>query len=347
MSGRDAEPVVSVVLPVRNGAATLARAVESVRAQTFAAWELVIVDDGSTDGTAEIAAAAARADARVRVVRPAAGEAGVVAAYAAGIAAARGRFVARIDADDEAHPERLAEQTAFLERAGHGGIGVVGSLVAFGGDRDAQAGYAHHVDWTNTLVTPEQIAAQRFVESPLVNPSAMFRRELWAAHGGCRDGDFPEDYELWLRWLDAGVRIAKVPRVLLTWHDAPTRLTRTDARYGPEAFFRVKACWIARELARSGGGRPVWVWGAGRHTRKRAAHLAAHGVTIAGYIDVDPKKLGRLGGTGAPVIGPDALPPAGEITVLGYVTTRGAREFCQALLDARGYAEGRDFWMCA
>jgi len=61
MSGRDAEPVVSVVLPVRNGAATLARAIASVRAQTLRAWELVLVDDGSTDGTAEIAAAAARA----------------------------------------------------------------------------------------------------------------------------------------------------------------------------------------------------------------------------------------------------------------------------------------------
>jgi len=63
MSGRDAEPVVSVVLPVRNGAATLARAIASVRAQTLRAWELVLVDDGSTDGTAEIAAAAARAGA--------------------------------------------------------------------------------------------------------------------------------------------------------------------------------------------------------------------------------------------------------------------------------------------
>ncbi len=355
MSGRDPEPVVSVVLPVRNGAATLARALESVRAQTFTAWELVVVDDGSTDGTADLAAAVARAERRARVLRPAAAGAGIVAALNTGIAAARGRWIARLDADDAMHPERLAAQVARGDGGADGAgsavrgeqVGLVSCLVEFGGDRAAQAGYALHVDWLNSLTTPEEIALNRFVEAPLAHPSVMFRRELAERLGGYRDGAFPEDYELWLRWLDAGVRMAKVPRVLTTWHDGPGRLSRTDPRYAPEAFFRLKAEWIARELARSGGGRPVWVWGAGRPTRKRAAALAAHGLTIAGYIDVDAKKLGRLGGTGVPVIGPEALPPAGEITVLGYVAARGARALCRAALAARGYAEGRDFWLCA
>ena len=190
------------------------------------------------------------------------------------------------------------------------------------------------------------MAVNRFVEQPVVNPSVLFRRELVARHGGYRDGDFPEDYELWLRWLDAGVRLAKVPRVLLTWHDAPTRLTRTDARYAPDAFFRVKAEWIARELARSGEGRDVWVWGAGRHTRKRAAGLERWGVRIAGYIDVDVKKTGRgIGGTGLPVIGERELPAPGKSVVLSYVTTRGARDYNRARLRERGYVEGHDFWM--
>jgi len=203
----------------------------------------------------------------------------------------------------------------------------------------------------------------RFIEAPLANPSAMFRRGLVAQLGGYRDGDFPEDYELWLRWLDAGVRIAKVPRLLLTWHDAPTRLTRTDARYSPEKFFRVKAEWIAREVRRiipnppSGERRvrdnapyprKIFVWGAGRHTRKRAAHLEAHGVQIVGYIDVDTKKTGRgIGGTGRPVLAPEKIPPPDEIFVLGYVTSRGAREFTRVELARRGFREGCDFLMCA
>jgi hypothetical protein len=234
-----------------------------------------------------------------------------------------------------------------LEAGENRDVGVAGCLVEFGGDRVARAGYALHVDWLNALVTPEEIARARFTEQPVANPSVLWRRELAERHGVFRAGDFPEDYELWLRWLDAGVRIAKVPQVLLTWHDAPTRISRTDARYAPEAFFRVKAEWVARELARSGNGRAVWVWGAGRHTRKRAAYLDKWGVRIAGYVDVDAKKIGRgIGGTGAPVIGVEALPAPGEIVVLSYVTTRGAREYNRARLVERGYVEGRDFWMC-
>jgi len=363
-------PLVSVVLPVRNAAATIGRAVASIRTQTLTDWELIVVDDGSADGTREIVRELARAEKRMIVLEQA--HAGVAVAANAGAAAARGEFIARMDADDVSHPERLAAQVAFLRAAENRDVGVVGCLVEYGGDRAANAGYARHVDWVNSLMTPEEIALNRFVEAPLANPSAMFRRGLVAQLGGYRDGDFPEDYELWLRWLDAGVRIAKVPRVLLTWHDAPTRLTRTDARYDAEKFFRVKAEWIAREVKRilnpprddSEARKPrmthgfmasefnslqkIFVWGAGRHTRKRAAHLEAHGVEIAGYIDVDVKKTGRgIGGTGRPVLALEKIPPPGEVFVLGYVTSRGAREFTRAELARRGFREGCDFLMCA
>ncbi|MEY4941391.1 MAG: hypothetical protein RIQ93_3126 [Verrucomicrobiota bacterium] len=337
-------PRVSVVLPVFNAAATVARAVESIRAQTWRDWELVVVNDGSTDATAARLDACAREDARVRIVtRP---HAGVANAANAGLAAAGGPLIARMDADDVAHPERLARQIALLE--GDATLGVASCRVEFGGDRAARTGYALHVDWLNSLVTPEEIALNRFVESPVANPSVLFRRELVERHGGFSDGDFPEDYELWLRWLDAGVRVAKTAETLLTWHDGPERISRTDPRYAPDAFFRVKAKWIARELKRSAAAREIFVWGAGRHTRKRAAHLTTHGVRIAGYIDVDAKKTGRgLGGTGVPVLAENALPPTGTIFVLSYVTTRGARDYNRRQLIARGYVEGRDFLMCA
>jgi glycosyltransferase involved in cell wall biosynthesis len=337
-------PAISVVLPVRDGAATLGRALASLRAQTWTDWELIAVDDGSTDATGALLAQAVRDDARVRVLS--CEREGIVVALNAGLAAARGEFVARMDADDEAHPERLAAQIALLRERPE--IGLAGCLVDFGGDRAANAGYALHVDWLNALVSPEQIALNRFVESPLAHPSVMFRRELVEKFGGYRAGDFPEDYELWLRWLDAGVRMTKVPRVLLTWHDAPSRLSRVDPRYAPEAFFATKSAYLARELVRIAGGRRVLVWGAGRPTRKRAAYLGAHGVTIAGYIDIDPKKAGRaLGGTGAPVIAPAQIPPPADVFVLGYVAKRGARELHREHLARRGFLEARDFLMCA
>jgi glycosyltransferase involved in cell wall biosynthesis len=335
-----------VVLPVRDGAATLARAIASIRAQTFPDWELLVVDDGSSDNTRDLVAAIVRDEARIQLLtRP---REGLVPALNAGLAAAHGEFIARMDADDESHPDRFAEQVAFLRTPENHGIGLVGCLVEFGGDRAASEGYALHVDWLNALTTPDEIALNRFVESPLAHPSVMFRRELIEKHGGYRAGDFPEDYELWLRWLDTGVRMAKVPRVLLRWNDPPLRMSRVDPRFSPEAFFRTKAEWIAREVQRIAPRRPALVWGAGRPTRKRAAHLEQHGLRIAGYIDIDAKKTtAALGGTGAPVISPGALPPPGGVFVLGYVSSRGARDLIRSALGARDYVEGNDFLMCA
>ncbi|HVU35800.1 MAG TPA: glycosyltransferase family 2 protein [Opitutaceae bacterium] len=338
-------PRVSVILPAYNAATSVGRAIASIRAQSLPDWELIVIDDGSGDETAAAASAAAAADARVRVVtRP---HEGLVAALNAGLAAARAPLIARMDADDESHPERLAEQAAFLDRSPDAGL--TGCLVEFAGDRNASAGYALHVDWINSITSPEEIALNRFIETPFAHPSVMFRRALVDAHGGYRAGDFPEDYELWLRWLAAGVRMAKVQRPLLRWHDAATRLSRTDPRYSPEAFFRLKAEWVAHALRTENhlDGRRLYVWGAGRPTRKRAAHLETHGLPIAGYVDIDPRKQTRaLGGTGRPVLSPDALPPPSAAFVLGYVTSRGARDLIRDALRLRQFSEGTDFLLC-
>ena len=340
MSSR--RPRVSIVLPVRNGAGTVDRAIRSVVGQTWIDWELVVVDDGSTDGTVGMVHGWSKMDPRVRLI--AAPATGLVAALIRGVSESRGELVARMDSDDEMKPERLAQQVAYL--ATHETVELVSCGVEFGGDREAHAGYAAHVDWLNSVVTSVQIMCARFVESPLAHPSVMWRREVWAEHGGYRDGEFPEDYELWLRWLDAGVRIAKVPEVLMKWQDSDGRLSRTDPRYSPEAFYRIKAPYIFRELERSAEGRQIWIAGSGRPTRKRVAWLEAAGVGLTGYVDLDPKKIGQRI-QDKPVRSPDDLPPPEQAVVLSYVGSRGARKAVQEDLHRRGFKEGTDFWLCA
>jgi glycosyltransferase involved in cell wall biosynthesis len=330
-------------MPVRNAVGTVASAVESIVRQSFADWELVAVDDGSTDGTAEVLTRLAAREPRVRVMRRPAR--GIVATLNEGLAEARGGLIARMDADDVSHTDRLARQVAWFDRDPE--LGLAGTLVAFGGDPLARAGYALHVAWVNSVLTPDEIRWRRFVEAPFAHPSVMFRRELVARHGGYREGPFPEDYELWLRWLEAGVTMGKVPATLLTWNDSPGRLSRTDRRYDPEAFYTCKAPYLARWLARHvSPGRLLLVWGAGRPTRRRAEWLVRHGVVIAGYVDVDPRKIGRCHG-GRPVFAPSDLPRPDEVFVLGYVARRGARELIGEWLGQRGFAEGRDFLFAA
>lgn len=330
-------PLVSVVLPARDAATCIARAVRGVLAQDLADWELLVVDDGSADATAARAERAAAGDPRVRLLRT--GRRGLVAALAAGLAAARGPLVARMDADDELAPDRLSAQAALL--AARPDIGVAGCLVAFGGDPAAARGYALHVEWLNALREPDEIAANRFVESPLAHPSVMFRRELARRHGGYADGPWPEDYELWLRWMDAGVRCAKVPRVLLTWHDPPGRLSRTDPRYSVEAFYACKCRWLARALPPD---RPVWLWGAGRVTRRRFAALEGPGRRFAGFVDVDPLKAGRALG-GRRVVAPAGIPR--EAFVVAGVGSRGARALIEVALQAGGRRAGADYLLAA
>ena len=333
--GRGMEPVVSVLMPVRNARATVAAAMESVLAQTTAEWEFVIVDDGSSDGTSAVLQRFAREDARIVLIRQKA--AGIAEALQNGCAVCRGDFIARMDADDVMEARRLELQRRFLIE--NGDCGLVSCQVRFGG---TEAGYATHVDWVNSLRTPEAMSVRRFVEAPVAHPSVMFRRELVERHGGYRSGDFPEDYELWLRWLEAGVRFGKTEEALLTWNDPPQRLSRTDGRYSVEAFYAMKCGYLQRWLEAHAAGREVWLWGAGRITRRRFDPLTG----VTGFIDVDASKRGRHR-DGREVRLADDLPERSGSFILAGVGSRGARERIHAHLTRRGWEEGRDFLLVA
>lgn len=333
----DAVIQVSVVLPVYNAAASLPQAIDSILAQEFDGFELIVVDDGSTDGPQQID------HPSVRWIRTEHG--GLVAALNRGIAESRGSYIARMDADDLAYPDRLRLQAQYLDERPD--IGLVASRVEYLGDRQANQGLALFVDWTNTLLDHDSIAVNRFVESPLVHPSVMFRRDLVDRFGGYRAGDFPEDYELWLRWLEAGVRMEKLPETLLGWRDRPDRLTRTDPRYSVDAFFAAKAPYLMRELERRNPRHPqTTLWGAGRTTRLRLRPLFDLGLQVGAWVDIDPRKIGQRI-NGVEVIGPDALSGRGETFVLAAVGSRGARELIAGRLEERGYRLGQDWLACA
>lgn len=328
---------ISVTMPCYNCEATVGRALDTLLAQTADDFEIVAVDDGSADGTYNVLREYARKHDEVRAFSIPHG--GVIAAANAALEAAQGEYIARMDADDEVLPERLAAQAALLDSDER--LGLVGCRIRFGGDREECAGYAHYVDWTNTLLSHEEISAQRFVEFPVPNPSIMFRRRCMENFGMYRDGDFPEDYELFLRWLDQGVRMAKVDTELLVWNDPPDRLSRTHPRYDMQAFYRTKAEYLSRWLAQRNPHHPaVHVLGSGRVTRKRASMLKKYGVRFDAYYDVDPRKVGNTI-RGVPVLPRDEVPEPGVAFLLSYVASRGAREEIDEFLSSRGYELGR------
>ncbi len=332
-------PKVSVTMPCYNCEATVGLALESILNQTLENLELVAVDDGSSDHTAAILKEYASKDSRVKPLFLE--HQGVVGAANAAIEGAQGQYLARMDADDIALPRRMELQSGLLDSDSE--LGLVASRVAFGGDREKCAGYAHYVDWINTVITPEAISYNRFVEFPFANPSIMMRSEFVAQHGAFRDGAFPEDYELALRWLEAGVKMQKVDEELLVWNDPPERLSRNHSKYTVDAFYRIKSEYLHRWLVKHNPHHPkVGVIGSARTSRKRYRLLEDFGVETAFYVDVDPRKIGK-DIHGCKVIHRDDVPPPGEAFLLSYVASRGAREEVAEFLEARGYVVGRDY----
>jgi len=335
------KPLVSVLLPVRNAADHLPGALDSLLSQSLPDFEIQAVDDASSDQGGTLAVLEAYAARDRRVVVTASERLGIAGALNLAASRARGRYLARMDADDIASPERLSLQAAFLD--GSPDTDVAGCRVRFGGDPDACAGYARHVEWINGLLTHEEMALGAFRDAPLAQPSVMIRASSFARLGPYRQGAFPEDYELWLRWLENGARFAKLPQTLLTWNDPPGRLSRTDSRYSQDCFHALKARYLARWLAVNNPHHPdVIVVGAGRITRRRAEHLCGHGVRITAYLDIDPRKIGNVL-LGRPVWHHHDVPGPGKTFVVSYVATPGAAEHVSAFLASRGFRAGRDY----
>ncbi|MGE0501538.1 MAG: glycosyltransferase family 2 protein [Rhizobiaceae bacterium] len=198
-------PAVSVVMPVRNGGAFFPGAVESILGQTLRHLELIVVDDGSTDGTSERLAAFAAMDARVVATRSP-GK-GIVDALNHGMGLSRAALIARMDADDIARPERLERQAAFLE--GRPDLYVLGSSAI---EIDAEGTEVRPVA---VPVEPAAIRAELARHNPILHPTVVMRRTALDRVGGYRKAlTHAEDYDLWLRLAAVG-DIANLPEPLL------------------------------------------------------------------------------------------------------------------------------------
>ncbi len=337
-------PRVSVLLPVFNARPFLDECLRSLTQQTLEELEIVAVDDGSTDGSAEILESWSESDSRIRVLRRP--HLGHLAALNAGLQACRGELVARMDADDVTHPERLRLQAAAFEADPE--LSVVSCKVKHFPDEAVAEGFRVYEEWLNGLLSHELIMRDRFIESPIPHPTAMVPRATFREFGGYHDHGWPEDYDLWLRMAHAGKRFLKIPETLYYWREHSSRLTRTDARYALEKFLACKARYLVAGPLR-GVGRVI-VWGAGQTGRRLSKHLIRRGAPIEVFIDIDQEKVGRTL-RGRPIVRAESLAELLDsrmrTVLLVAVSSRGARQIIRDNLAKLRLRETHDYWITA
>jgi len=338
------QPRVSVLLPCRDAADTLEASLRSLLDQRWSDFEIVAVDDGSRDRTGELLDEWSGRDPRLRVLH--AGRRGLVPALNDAAGAARGRLLARMDADDVAHPERLGLQVELMEERPD--IAACGTGVRYVPREGIGSGLLRYEEWLNGLQSPEDVRRDLFVECPVAHPTLMIRARALEGLGGYRDEGWPEDYDLLMRLHAAGMRAANVGRTLLDWRRGEDRLSRRSSAYSREAFLRCRVHFLTEGAVPA--GRPVVVWGAGSVGKRFCRAFRGRGREVRAWVDVDPRKIGQEI-HGLPVLSPRELEARAtgadrsgpEPYVLAAVGAPGARDEIRGELSEMGLQELRDF----
>jgi len=213
---------ISVLLPVYNCPTYVGAAIESILNQTFEDFELLIIDDGSTDDTPQVLTS--YSDSRIRHIRHE--NRGLAGTLNVGIELALGKYIARQDQDDLSLPERLEKQLAYMEQ--HSDCALLGTWAQImEGERLVERYHKHPIN-------PAELSYRLLLNNPFVHSSVMIRKSVLEKAGGYSTDPArqpPEDYELWSR-LARQARVANLPEVHLHYREVPNSMSRQ----GPSPF---------------------------------------------------------------------------------------------------------------
>ena len=322
-------PRLSVLLPVRDARPWLDASLASLWRQTFTDFEVIAVDDGSSDGSGEALEEAARREPRLRVVRTAG--AGLPSALNTALAHSRAPLLARHDADDLSHRQRFERQVECLDARPD--VDVVGSRVRLFPHSAFGAGMRRWMLWHNSLLDHDAMRHEMLIDSPIAHGCVTLRREALERVGGWHEHGWAEDLDLWIRLVESGARFGKLPRMLYSWRQHDRSSTRTDARYAHERFTALKVAALDRGFL--AGGRRAALVGSGASLRRWEAALGAR---LTRAIEAKQPPLPGVTASGKGPIANEHREPL-VIALLSPI----ARLRWRTALMSRGWQEGLHF----
>jgi glycosyltransferase involved in cell wall biosynthesis len=279
--------MISILLPNYNNADYLPACLESVIAQSESGWELIAVDDYSTDHSWSILRQYACSDDRVRCFRNK-GNKGVIGALQTAFSHSKYPLVTRMDADDLMPSSKLQLLKDLWLKKGRGWV-TTGKVKYFSAEGLGN-GYKRYEAWLNSLMDKENHYQQIYKECPLPSPAWMAHKADLEACGAFESEVYPEDYDLCFRMYKHGLKIAATPELVHLWRDHAQRSTRTTLTYIDHTFLELKMTYFMSVDYKP--ERPLVVWGAGKKGKRAAKHLLSEGVPFS-WVCNTPEKIGK------------------------------------------------------
>lgn len=276
------QPEVSIIMPVYNEELYLAECLESIIKQKFKNWELIAVDDFSTDNSFNILGQFAKKDDRIRIYSNT--QKGIIPALFLAFKSSRGIMISRMDADDIMPVGKLHTLHKKLSKEGPGNI--VSGKVKYFSDDQLKGGFLKYEKWINELAYYPNI----YKECTLPSACWMAFRSDLVSINAFTESQYPEDYDLLFKFYENGLRIHGIEEVLHLWRDHPKRASRNDPNYADQNFFPLKTSYFVK--IDHDASKELFLWGAGRKGKALALQLKKRGLTFR-WLTQNEKKTGK------------------------------------------------------
>ena len=281
-----ANPLVSILMPFRNTEEYLKECLDSIRIQSYSNWELLAVNDHSSDGSENIVKEYSNLDERILLLQNS-GK-GIIHALRTAYSACKGEYITRMDSDDIMLPKKISTLLENLKRSGAGHVAV--GQVQYFSDRGISDGYARYESWINELTRTGSNFSERYKECVIPSPCWMIHKEDLEHCGAFLSDRYPEDYDLTFRFYEQGLKCIPCQDILHLWRDYDTRTSRTSEHYAQNYFLDIKFHYFLK--LDYDKNRPLALWGAGYKGKTLAKGLKNKDIPFTWLCD-NPKKIGK------------------------------------------------------
>lgn len=278
--------MISIVMPAKNAAPYLTACLDSVVQQSYKEWELLVVNDHSTDHTQDILEDFSLQDKRIKVLNNKGN--GIIPALQLGYQHAEGSFITRMDADDIMPLNKLNYMVHQLKESGRGHI-ATGNVIYFAENKPG-VGFKKYADWLNSLAKLGNQFSEIYKECVIPSPCWMLYRSDFELIGAFDSKVYPEDYDLVFRMYEQQLTPIPVSEVLHFWRDHKARASRNDPNYADDTFTDLKVSYFFK--LHYNKDKEINIWGAGRRGKKLAEALVKHEIPFKWYCK-NPEKIGK------------------------------------------------------